>query len=133
MTEPTPTSRLDADLRTTVARYHRLRWWLVSAVAVILVLTAIVGGIVIDRQSSIVSHQQSQLTASCGLYHDLGQLELHPTPPLHKVGSISVVIITDARRAFIGQCSGQLDPPTKSLVFWAGYYHLPIPAPSGRP
>ena len=122
---PTSTAALDNDLRVTVARWMRLRWILTMAVGVLLVVAAIVGGYLINRQ-------QNELTASCGLYHDLGQLEVKPTPPLHKVGEITVVIVLDARRAFIGQCSGTLNPATPSLVYWAGQYGLAVPAPLGR-
>jgi hypothetical protein len=122
---PTSTERLDDDLRVTVARWMRLRWILTIVVAVILFTAAIVGGILLRQQ-------QGELTASCGLYHDLGQLDLKPTPPLKKVGQISVVIVIDARRAFIGQCDGNLAPASPSLLFWARYYHLEVPAHDGR-
>jgi hypothetical protein len=123
---PTSTAALDNDLRLTVARWMRLRWILTLLVAVLLVAAAIVGGFLINRQ-------QNELTASCGLYHDLGQLEVKPTPPLHKVGQVTVVIVLDARRAFVGQCDGTIDPATPSLIYWARQYRLAVPAPLGRP
>jgi hypothetical protein len=123
---PMSTARLDDELRVTVARWMRLRWILTMLVAAILVAAAIIGGILLHQQ-------QDELTASCGLYHDIGQLEVKPTPPLHKVGQVTVVIVIDARKAFIGQCAGTLNPATPSLVYWARQYRLAVPAPLGRP
>jgi hypothetical protein len=122
---PTSTAALDTDLRVAVARWMRLRWLLTMLVGVLLITAAIIGGYLINQQ-------HNELTASCGLYHDIGQLEVKPTPPLHKVGQISVVIVIDARRAFIGQCTGPIDPATPSLTYWARFYQLAVPAPTGR-
>lgn len=122
---PASTAALDTDLRVQVARWMRLRWVLTMLVGLLLVAAAIIGGYLINRQ-------QNELTASCGLYHDLGQLQVKPTPPLRKVGQVTVVIVIDARRAFTGQCSGPIDPASPSLNYWARYYHLAVPAPQGR-
>ena len=123
---PPSTRDLDADLRKQVTKWMRLRWWLTAAVGALLVVGLVIGGFLINQQ-------QNELSASCGLYHDIGQLDVKPTPPLKKVGQISVVIVLDARRAFIGQCHGPIKPVTGSVAYWAGYYHLQVPAPYGRP
>jgi hypothetical protein len=122
---PTPTNQLDRELRAAVARWMRLRWILTWLVAFLLVAATVVGGY-------LISQQQGELTASCSLYHDLGQLSVEPTPPLKHVGEVTVVIVLDARRAFTGQCTGHLNPATGSLTHWAHYYHLQIVAPNGR-
>ena len=118
--EPRPTREIDYELRHTIQRFHRLRWWSVAALSVVVVVALIVGGV-------IFQHQQRQLTASCALWRDLASLSVKPLPPVRTPSKVTITIVVDSRRAYIGECPGPVPPPDPSLVFWAHQYHIPIP------
>lgn len=117
---PRPTSDIDYELEHTIKRFQRLRWWSVLALGIVVLIALVAGGVVLY-------HQNHQLTASCSLYHDLSKLSVTPPPPSKQPSRVTVTIVVDARRAYIGECPGDPPPPDPSLVFWAHYYGLTVP------
>jgi hypothetical protein len=128
---PVPVAALDDQYRRNDRDYRRL--WLLSAVAVGLVVIGVVAFLVVTLigQQSQINTQQRQLTASCGVWQTVGSLT--PTvPAVTPAGSPAipsregVVLIVESRRAFFGQRCGTLPAPTAGLLHWAAYYHLSL-------
>lgn len=123
--DPRPVGEIDTELAATLVRFHKLRWWAVVALAVVMAIAITVGAVTL-------THQQRQLVASCSLYSDLGTLSVKPTPPIKKPSQAIVTIVVDARRAYLGECGPYIPPASASLLYWARFYHLQIPEDKGQ-
>lgn len=118
---PVPTEQLDASLKQTLKRFHRLRWIVVTTTAIILVAALATFGLLLARQ-------QSELQAACGFYRDLAGISVRPSPPVKRPSRLIVTLITHSRIAYIGlACSPQIPRASPSLVYWAGQYHINVP------
>ena len=115
--EPTSVGDLDAKLKGAVKGAHRLRWWVISVVAVALVSAVV-------ALTVIALRQQSELEASCGFWSSAAVVPVNPTPPALRPSLEGVKLIASSRVAYYNQgCSPAL-PPNPSLQRWADFYHL---------
>jgi hypothetical protein len=141
MMGPQPVAGLDVQLSQALSLFHRLRW--ISLVAVLTIVVALLaGGIVtVARQQQQIGVQQQELNvlrrqlaiaeaenhASCGIWTTLAGAPVAATPPARVPSLLGVVLILEARAAFLGQHCGTLPAAAPTLSRWAAYYHLNIP------
>jgi hypothetical protein len=144
------TSRpLDADLDRLRRRWVFQQRAGVVTLAVVVVLAVVYGWAALSRQNRQINTQQHlivsqaaligamkaqltrderRITASCAFQHTLGVAPLSIQPSTGQPTALGVTIIVEARQAFRGQgCPGKLSAPSRSLVHWAAYFHLPAP------
>jgi len=120
MTAPRPVTEIDDELARVIRRYHRLRWWGVIALALVVVLALSAGGMALV-------HKSRQLSASCALSRDLSSLPVTPSPPVRRPSKLGITIVVDSRIAYLGECGRDIPPPDPSLVRWAHYYRMAVP------
>jgi hypothetical protein len=117
--EPKPVAELDEQLRHTVKTFHRLRWYGVAALAAVVLIALIVGGLLLTRQ-------QMEITADCAAIREIALLQPETTPPAKAPSQLIVTYIINNRNSYIGKGCGSLPPPSGKLTHWARFYGLPV-------
>jgi hypothetical protein len=114
-----PVAALDAELKASLGRVHRVRWWLLCVLAVVVAAAIVALGVLVYRD-------EARLQASCRFYQHLAGAPVMAGAS-GKASRLGVSIIVDSRDAFTGQaCPGSLPPPAPSLKRWAAYYRLRV-------
>lgn len=120
--EHTPGERsaeADQEWERLIRHYHRLRWYGISVLVVVLAAALAVFGFMVIRD-------ETRLASSCNFYKDVATAPF--TPPQGHPSQLGVRIVADSRGAFLGQgCSGNLPAPSGSLIHWGNVYHVPVP------
>lgn len=120
-TRPQATADLDDDLRSTVKKFHRLRWILVSVTGTLVIISLVVLAILLARQEHAIQ-------ATCGLYRDIGTVDITPVPPVKRPSRLTVTLVSHARTAYEGlNCSPPLSAPSQLLMHWARIYKINLP------
>lgn len=129
--QPVPVSALDT--RFDHRRDRMVRW--LSAIAVIAVIIGTLIFLVvltlsqqrqIGAQQQIITVQQREISASCGIWETIG--DIPPTVPKGGAapGLEGLTLIVEGRNTYIGEGCGKLPAPSHALIQWAAYYRLPV-------
>jgi hypothetical protein len=120
--EPTPVGELDEQLRHSLDAYHRLRWYGVSALGIVVTIALVIGGVLLARQ-------QSEITSDCAAIRQIATLVPAITPPSKVPSQLVVAYIVNNRNSYAAKgCGMPLPPPSGTLLHWAHYYGLQVPA-----
>jgi len=117
---PRPLKDLDADLAAALRGMNRVRWAAVTTVVI-----ALIG--VVTWMAVVLTAREAELTASCAQWKILAATPLTPVPPLTRPGQLGIQIVIASHASYTAGC-GPLAPLAPSVLRWASYYHMPVPA-----
>jgi hypothetical protein len=113
---------LDMQLDITLDKLHRGRWALLIIFA--LVAVASLGTLGVQ-----VHQERNSILALCPFFADISRVPIEPLIPRSNVPPLLIVVrvTADSRTAYHNRgCQPPLAPPSKSLIYWAAYYKIPV-------
>jgi hypothetical protein len=116
----TDQEKLGLDIQHELRGYKRWRWAAAVVLAMVLTISVIVGGVLINQNAQ-------KIRASCDGLRLLSEAPVQINSITHQASKVEVEVIATSRKNFVARdCAGKLPTPTASVVKWGRIYNIDI-------